>query len=65
MGLHSNGKLPALPANIRLGWKCMTVTNNLAYHETVRIIAIKSFKVTAPGAICYITFFFVSGKEAK
>ncbi len=22
---------PALPANIRLGWKCLTVTNNLAY----------------------------------
>jgi hypothetical protein len=37
MGLHSNGELLALPANIRLSWK---VANPLAYYDTETITAI-------------------------
>jgi len=38
--LHS-----ALPTNIRLGWKGLTVTNALAYCGTELITAVKSFIV--------------------
>ncbi len=31
MGFHSRGRLLALPMNIRLEWKRLTVTNTLAY----------------------------------
>ncbi len=31
MGFHSRVRLLALPVNIRLGWKQLTVTNTLAY----------------------------------
>ncbi len=41
--LHSNGRLLALFANIRLGWKWMEVSNNLAYYDTATITAVKSF----------------------
>ncbi len=41
---------PALPANIRLGWKPKEVTNTLAYYITASITAVNSFKVRAPGA---------------
>jgi hypothetical protein len=40
-------KALALPANIRLGWKYLTVTNTLAYYGTELITTIKSFKVQA------------------
>ncbi len=39
----------SLPANIRLGWKWMAVTNNLAYYDKATITAVKSFIVQAPG----------------
>ncbi len=26
-----------MPANIRLAWKCITVANTLAYHDTAKI----------------------------
>ncbi len=32
--LHFQGRLPALHANIRLGWKGLSVTNILAYYGT-------------------------------
>ncbi len=41
MRLHSNGRLLALPANIRLGWKSMTVSNTLTYYDTAKITAVK------------------------
>jgi hypothetical protein len=34
LGLHCNGRLLALLTNIRLCWKCMEVTNTLAYYDT-------------------------------
>ncbi len=43
--LRSNGRLMALPTNIRLGWESMAVANTLAYHVTATIMAVKSFKV--------------------
>ncbi len=39
-GLHYNGRLLALPANIRLGWKLLVVANNLAYCDTANIKAV-------------------------
>jgi hypothetical protein len=33
--------------NTRLGWLLMTVANTVAYHETIRITAVKSFIVQA------------------
>ncbi len=47
--LHSNGRLLALPSNIRLGWKCMEVTNTRAYYDTATITAVKSLTVQALG----------------
>jgi hypothetical protein len=47
--LHSNGRLLALPANIRLRWKGMAVANTLAYYITATITAVKSFIVQALG----------------
>jgi hypothetical protein len=44
MGLHS-GRVPALSANIRLGWKRMAVTNTLAYYNTATITTVKRFIV--------------------
>jgi hypothetical protein len=38
----------ALPANLRLEWKWLTVANTFAY-ETEIITAVKSFIVQAPG----------------
>ncbi len=48
MGLHSNGRLLALPTNNVLGWKRMAVTNTLAYYDMATIKAVKSFIVRAP-----------------
>jgi hypothetical protein len=47
MGLHSNGRLLVLPANVRPGQKGMSVANTLAYYDTETIIAVKSFIVLA------------------
>jgi hypothetical protein len=43
MGLHSNSKLLALPANIKLGWKLTAVVNTLAYCDVATIKAALSF----------------------
>jgi hypothetical protein len=47
--LNSEGRLQALPANIKLGWNLVKVTNTQAYYDTVTIVAVKSFIVQAPG----------------
>jgi hypothetical protein len=36
-------RLLALPTNIKLGWKCLPVTNTLAYYENSKVTAVKSF----------------------
>jgi hypothetical protein len=33
---------PALPVNIKLGWKIMTAANTLAYYDTTTIITVPS-----------------------
>ncbi len=48
MGLNADGWLPALPANIRLGSKSLTVANTLAYNDAEKY-ALKIFRVQAPG----------------
>jgi hypothetical protein len=35
--LHCNNRLLLLPANIRLGWKSMAVTNTVVYYVTETI----------------------------
>ncbi len=47
MGLHSNGRLIALPTNNGLGWKRMAVTNTLAYYNMATVKYVKSFIVRA------------------
>jgi hypothetical protein len=41
--LHTEGKLLALPTNIRLGWKWLSTTNALSYDTFVLITTVKSF----------------------
>jgi hypothetical protein len=41
--LHSKGRLLALPANIRLWWKGMTVANTLAYSKIKIINLVEPF----------------------
>ncbi len=38
IGLNCNGWPPALPANIRLGWKGLRVENSLAYYDTAKFL---------------------------
>ncbi len=59
-GLHSNGRLLALPTNIRLGWKWMEEANTLAYYYTARITAIIGFIVQAPGTNVINNIFFIA-----
>jgi hypothetical protein len=40
MELHFNGRLQALPENIRIWWKLMVVT--LTYRNTATIMAVKT-----------------------
>ncbi len=47
--LNSEGRLQALPANIKLGWNLVKVTNTHAYYNMVTIADVKSFIVQAPG----------------
>jgi len=47
-GLHPNGRLLALPANIRLGQKLMAVANTLAYCDRATITPKKVFVVKTP-----------------
>jgi hypothetical protein len=44
--VHSGG-LPALPANIRLAYKWIEVATTVAYYDTTKITAVKSFIVQA------------------
>ncbi len=41
--LYSNGKLIALPGNIRLLWESMEMANTLAYYNTPKIMVVESF----------------------
>jgi hypothetical protein len=43
------GRLLALSTNIRLGWKCLPVTNDLTYYGHSLITNIKSFKALGLG----------------
>jgi hypothetical protein len=49
IGLHSNGRLLALPRNITLGYKKMKVANTLAYCDRATITALKIFIVQTLG----------------
>ncbi len=40
---HSDGRPQALPANIRLGWKWLTVKNTLPSYDTKLIMAVKNY----------------------
>jgi hypothetical protein len=52
MGLSYNGWLLALPVNIGLRWHGLIVANTLAYYDTTKNIAVKSFIVQTPmGAV--------------
>jgi hypothetical protein len=50
LGAPLQGRLLALPTNIRLGWKGLPGTNALAYFENSELTAVRSFKTLAPGA---------------
>ncbi len=50
------GQTPALPTNIRLGWKGLSGTNTLAYYEKPKITCIKSFIILAPDVILNLNF---------
>ncbi len=41
-GLDSSSWLPDLPPNIKLGWKCLTLSNTQVYYETATNNGIKS-----------------------
>jgi hypothetical protein len=45
VGLHPNGRLLALPSNIRLGRKGLPGTNTPAYYDLETITTVKSFIV--------------------
>jgi hypothetical protein len=51
LGLHSNGRQQALPANIRLRWNSIAVANTLAYYNKTTVTAVKSFVKQAPDAV--------------
>jgi hypothetical protein len=53
-GYHS-GKLqaPACPANIKLGWKLMAVTNTLVYFDMATITAVKRSYISATCGLYY------------
>jgi hypothetical protein len=44
-GLRPNGRLQALPANIRLGWNGLLGTNTLAYYGRKRFLGEASLTV--------------------
>ena len=58
MVLRSNGRLLSLPANIKLEWKRLTVTNTLAYYDTELIMTVKMFTLQGPYSqlIFFVTF---------
>jgi hypothetical protein len=46
-GLNSKSRFHALPPNIQLGWKCLTMAKNLAYFDTESIPGVKRFTLQA------------------
>ncbi len=42
------------PTNIKLGWKCLSVINTLAYYATKLITAVKAFVFIAQASCCLI-----------
>ncbi len=57
---HPNGWLPALSPNIRLGWKCVTLANTVAYFKTAQITVVKKFYSTGLGVNIIKRFSFVT-----
>jgi hypothetical protein len=55
----SIGQTPALPTNIRLGWKILPRTNTLAYYDNSLIMAVKSFITLGHRTIGWMTLDFV------
>ncbi len=41
--LYYNGKFLTSFTNVRLGWKCLAVTNSLAYYSKKLITTVKKF----------------------
>ncbi len=50
-GLHSKGRLRALPVNIILECKCLNMTNTSAYFDAELLTAVESVIVRAPGVV--------------
>jgi hypothetical protein len=61
----TTGRLVALPANIRLGWKWLTVINTLVYYGPNFITVVKNFMIEGLGAYVMKLFLFVTDKETK
>jgi hypothetical protein len=47
-GLHTKGRLPTFPSNVRLGWKRLVMSNKLAWHTTELNTTVKKFYSTGP-----------------
>ncbi len=41
----------AFPANTRVGWKRLNVSNTLVYYDIAKVTAVKGFIVEAPDSI--------------
>jgi hypothetical protein len=44
---NSKGRFLALPADIILEWRAITVANTLAYYDAATVMAVKSFRAHA------------------
>jgi hypothetical protein len=60
-----NLKGSALAANIRLGWKCSSGTNTLAYYKYLQIAEEKAFYDIGPWSHCCKTFFLITDTADK
>jgi hypothetical protein len=47
----------------RQEWKCLTVTNTVAYYSTESIMAVKSFIVKVPGVFATKPFFIIDNQD--
>ncbi len=54
--LHSNSRLLALPANVRLGWKWIAVANTLASYHTATITENKKAISAGPWSFLWTNF---------
>jgi hypothetical protein len=61
-GLHSEGRIMALPTNARLGWEGLIVTNTLAYYCTEFVTAIKLF-ITQASVSCTLAYYSLQTME--